>query len=64
MELYIGKNVYVPTEDDYYVVYYMNEEENHIRLVNYRTKDFFGIELDLFRQLIELSKEEAYGTGE
>jgi hypothetical protein len=42
----------------------MNEEENHIRLVNYRTKDFFGIELDLFRQLIELSKEEAYGTGE
>lgn len=64
MELYIGKNVYIPTEDDYYVVYYMNEEENHIRLVNYRTKDFFGIELDLFRQLIELSKEEAYGTGE
>jgi hypothetical protein len=64
MELYIGKNVYVPTEDDCYVVYYMNEEENHIRLVNYRTKDFFGIELDLFRQLIELSKEEAYGTGE
>jgi hypothetical protein len=64
MDLYIGKNVYVPTEDDYYVVYYMNEEENLIRLVNYRTKDFFGIELDLFRQLIELSKEEAYGTGE
>jgi hypothetical protein len=64
MELYIGKNVYVPTEDDYYVVYYMNEEENHIRLVNYKTKDYFGLELDLFRQLIELSKEEAYGTGE
>ena len=64
MELYIGKNVYVPTEDDYYVVYYMNEEENHIRLVNYRTKDFFGIELGFFKQLIELSKEEAYGTGE
>ncbi len=64
MDLYIGKNVYVPTEDDYYVVYYMNEEENLIRLVNYRTKDFFGIELKLFKQLIELSKEEAYGTGE
>jgi hypothetical protein len=64
MELYIGKNVYIPTEDDYYVVYYINKEENHIRLVNYRTKDFFWIRLDLFRQLIELSKEEAYGTGE
>jgi len=64
MELYIGKNVYVPTEDDYYVVYYMNEEDNHIRLVNYRTKDFIWIRLNLFRQLIQLSKEEAYGTEE
>jgi len=64
MELYIGKNVYVPTEDDYYVVYYISEEENYIKIVNYRTKDFFGIELGFFKQLIELSKEEAYGTGE
>jgi len=64
MELYIGKKVYVPTEDDYYVVYYMSEEENCIKVVNYKTKDYFGLELDLFRQLIELSKEEAYGTGE
>jgi hypothetical protein len=61
MDLYIGKSVYVPTEDDYYVVYYMNEEEDHVRLVNYKTKDFFGIELKFFKQLIELSKEEAYG---